>query len=127
MIELKACPFCKCEMELKNVGRDWFRIKPVDAHEDMCVFDNDHEFDCSQAGEESQDEHIAEWNNRPAESMLCDELESMKKQRDELKSGVEYAIDSFGNRTSITDNLCSYKQQDQEVRHLMDLLGKGEK
>ncbi|AUR83721.1 hypothetical protein NVP1039O_22 [Vibrio phage 1.039.O._10N.286.55.A2] len=62
--ELKPCPFCGCEMEIETIGRDWWRIKPVDGHEDTCPFGESHEWGCSQQSPEWKDEHIADWNNR---------------------------------------------------------------
>ena len=64
MSELKPCPFCNCEMEIETVGRDWWRIKPVDGHEDNCPFGEHHEWDCSQQYPEWRAEHIADWNKR---------------------------------------------------------------
>ena len=62
--ELKPCPFCGCEMEIVTVGRDWWRIKPVDGHEDTCPFGESHKWDCSQQKQEWKHEHISDWNNR---------------------------------------------------------------
>ncbi|AUR84047.1 hypothetical protein NVP1047O_33 [Vibrio phage 1.047.O._10N.286.55.F2] len=62
--ELKPCPFCGCDMEIQTVGRDWWRIKPVDGHDDTCPFGENHEWDCSQQKPEWKDEHVADWNKR---------------------------------------------------------------
>lgn len=39
MSELKPCPFCKCEMQVKTVGRDWYRIEGD--HKETCFFELD--------------------------------------------------------------------------------------
>lgn len=65
--EIKPCPFCGCEMECVDVGRDWFRIKPVDGHDDWCPFGEDHTWDCSSKDPTWRNEHIDDWNRRVGE------------------------------------------------------------
>lgn len=67
--ELKPCPFCNCEMEIVAVGRDWWRIKPVDGHEDTCPLGECHEWDCSQGDPEWKGEHISDWNKRTTDRL----------------------------------------------------------
>jgi hypothetical protein len=83
--ELKPCPFCNCEMEIEVIGRDWWRIKPVDGHEDACPFGEQHEWDCSQQKPEWKDEHIADWNKR-TDDRLTEENKQLREAFKELKS-----------------------------------------
>lgn len=78
MEDLKNCPFCDCEMEIVSVGRDWWRIKPVDGHDDTCPFGEFHEWDCSQQKPEWKDEHIADWNKR-ADDRLVEENAELRE------------------------------------------------
>ena len=55
----------------------------------------------------------------PSEQLAAAEAEIA-----ELKSGIEYAIDNFAYYTKETGKLLSYKQQELEVKHLMDVLAK---
>ena len=66
MEKLKPCPFCGSEMELIVIGRSWWRIQPVDGHEDLCPFGECHEFDCSQ--QYDKNDHIKDWNMRYKEA-----------------------------------------------------------
>lgn len=59
--ELKPCPFCGCDMEIVNVGRDWLRVKPIVFHDDECPID-DQEFDYSLSC--TKQEVIEIWNKR---------------------------------------------------------------
>lgn len=60
-MKLTECPFCGCEMELKKVGRDWLRIKPVVWHDEECPLE-DRVFDYSQSI--SPDEVARLWDQR---------------------------------------------------------------
>ena len=52
------------------------------------------------------------------------QLAAAKAEIAELESGIEYAIDNFAYYTKKTGKLLSYKQQELEVKHLMDVLAK---
>lgn len=82
MSELKPCPFCGCDMEIETVGRSWWRIKPIDGHEDLCPFGEEHEFDCSQ--QYSKQEHINDWNQRMAESALTEVINLKEEECKQL-------------------------------------------
>ena len=110
MEELKPCPFCDCEMEIASVGRDWWRIKPVDGHEDACPFGEFHEWDCSQQKPEWKEEHIADWNKRTddrlveenaelrdSESKLVNETEDLKCRVEDLREAISLLIRTSSN------------------------------
>ncbi len=82
--KLKPCPFCDCEMEIESVGRDWWRIKPVDGHEDACPFGEQHEWDCSQQKPEWKEEHIADWNKRLNHDRMVEEIAELKDSVNQL-------------------------------------------
>lgn len=62
MSELKPCPFCKCEMQVKTVGRDWYRIEGD--HKETCFF----ELDDNRLMVPQSDDQLAallkDWNTR---------------------------------------------------------------
>ncbi|CAM0105443.1 Lar-like restriction alleviation protein [Vibrio phage PS15B-6] len=92
MEDLKNCPFCDCEMEIVSVGRDWWRIKPVDGHEDACPFGEFHEWDCSQQKPEWKDEHIADWNKRTDDRLVeenAQQSESLEAFRKLVKAQTQ--------------------------------------
>lgn len=88
--ELKPCPFCNCEMEIETVGRSWWRIKPVDGHDDLCPFGEEHEWDCSQSV--SKQVHIDDWNNQTVVNGAQDKITQLEKDNAELVSLVEKAF-----------------------------------
>lgn len=67
MKDLKSCPFCGCSMEVETIGRDWWRIKPIHGHDDLCPM-LDNEYNCGQCV--PVDEHIDDWNMRVDYSMV---------------------------------------------------------
>ena len=67
-------------MEIETVGRSWWRIKPVDGHDDLCPFGEEHEWDCSQGNPNWKDEHITDWNTRTE----SDQIAQLEKDKTEL-------------------------------------------
>ncbi|EOX3117481.1 hypothetical protein ACPFMY_000320 [Vibrio cholerae] len=61
-LHLENCPFCDCKMEYISVGRSWWRIKPVDSHDNLCPFGECHEFDASKSY--PLEDHVRDWNIR---------------------------------------------------------------
>ncbi|EOW9160958.1 hypothetical protein ACN1T8_001510 [Vibrio cholerae] len=65
-LHLENCPFCDCKMEYISVGRSWWRIKPVDGHDNLCPFGECHEFDASKSY--PLEDHVRDWNIRAISS-----------------------------------------------------------
>ena len=72
-IELKPCPFCKCEMRIKS-DRDWHVL--WGEHTDDCILDD---VESSAAATNGQLEIlINDWNTRPIEAQLQAENERLR-------------------------------------------------
>lgn len=87
MSELRACPFCECEMEITKIGRSWWRIRPIDGHDDECVFDGDHGVDYSLSI--TIEEACEDWNARPIEDKLTAELQRLKEENALLREALK--------------------------------------
>ncbi len=104
--ELKPCPFCGCEMEVVTVGRDWWRIKPIDGHSDECPFDAEHEWDCSQSDPDWKVMHINDWNTRhvSASKISNNTKEAhlrVNELEDKLREIAHIQINTQGNATDL--------------------------
>ncbi|MCD9514029.1 Lar family restriction alleviation protein [Photobacterium carnosum] len=137
MSKLKPCPFCGSEAEVIRMGTG--RVSMQIGCTDCGAFVESGEMFISDGSRWNarafQDSLIIDINRlsplvnivsnqKQRIQQLEEQLAAAKAEIAELESGIEYAIDNFAYYTQKTGKLLSYKQQELEVKHLMDVLAK---
>lgn len=121
MSELKACAHCECEMEITKIGRSWWRIRPIDGHDDQCVFDCDHGIDYSQSI--TIEEACEDWNTRPIEDKLTAEIQQLKEENlllRECLQSMTSAIDVIWNEQAFTASQSSQLVNYDKAKQLLE-------